>query len=105
MSANVSVGYSPQTTDIFVCRQHVGNVVPTRRRHSLVSANFLAVGVMSVRPVADTHSYMYVGISTNEVVTTYKDKNIWNVYRLFYILSYFSASQRTRHILTLSKSE
>ena len=78
MSSNVSVSYTPQTTDIFVCRQHVGNVVPTRRRHSLVSANFLAVGIMSVRPVADTHSYMYVGISTNEVVTTYKDNNIWN---------------------------
>ena len=41
MSANVSVGYTPQTTDIFVCRRHVGNVVPTRRRHSVMSANFL----------------------------------------------------------------
>ena len=58
MSANVSVGYTPQTTDIFVCRRHVGNVVPTRRRHSVMSANFLAVGVVSVRPVADTQSYM-----------------------------------------------
>jgi hypothetical protein len=70
MSANVSVGYTRQTTDIFVCRQHVGNVVPTRRRHSVMSANFSAVGIVSVRPVADTHSYMYVGISTDEVVTT-----------------------------------
>jgi hypothetical protein len=63
MSANVSVGYTPQTTDICVCRRHVGNVVPTRRRHSVMSANFLAVGVVSVSPVTDTLSYMYVGIS------------------------------------------
>jgi hypothetical protein len=63
MSANVSVGYNPQTTDIFVCRRHVGNVVPTRRQHSVMSANFSAVGVVPVRPVANTHSNMYVGIS------------------------------------------
>ena len=80
-ASDVSVGYTPQTTDIFVCRQHVGNVVPTRRRHSVMSANFLAVGVVSVRPITDTHSYMYVGIGTNEVVTTYEDKKIWNVNR------------------------
>jgi hypothetical protein len=48
MSANVSVGYPPQMTDIFVCRRHVGNVVPTRRQHSDMSANFSAVGVVSV---------------------------------------------------------
>jgi len=48
MLANVSVGYTPQTTDIFVCRQHVGNVVLTRWRHSVMSANFSAVGVVSV---------------------------------------------------------
>ena len=81
MSANVSVGYTPQTTDIFVCRRHVGNVVPTRRRHSVMSANFLAVGVVSVRPIADTHSYMYVGISIDEVVTTYEDKKNWHPLR------------------------
>jgi len=45
MSENVSVGYTPQTTD------------------SLVSLIFLAVGVVSARPVADTLSYMYIGIS------------------------------------------
>jgi len=51
-----------------VCRLHpsndrhfclsptVGNVVPTRRRHSVMSANFLAIGVVLVRPVADTHT-------------------------------------------------
>ena len=99
MSANVSVGYTLQTTDIFVCRQHVGNVAPTRRQHSLMSANFSAVSVVSVRPVADRHSYMYVGIGTNKVVTTYEDKTIWNIYRLFYIISDFSASQRTRQNL------
>jgi hypothetical protein len=51
-------------------------------------ANFSAVGIMSVRPVADIHSCTYVGISTNEVVT-HKDKKIWNVYHLFFILSIF----------------
>ena len=56
MSASVSVGYTPQPTDIFVCRRHEGNVVPTRRRHSVMSAIFLAVGVVSARPIADTHS-------------------------------------------------
>ena len=55
MSANVSVGYTPQTTDIFVCRRHVGNVVPTRQQYSVMSAIFFAVGVVSVRPIADTH--------------------------------------------------
>ena len=93
MLANVSAGYTRQTTDIFVCRRYVGNVVPTRRRHSVMSANFSAVGVVSVRPIANTHSYMDVGISIDEVVTTYEDKKIWNVYRLIYTLSDFSASQ------------
>ena len=95
MSANVSVGYTPQTTDIFVCHQHVGNVVPTRQRHSVMSANFSAVGVMLVRPVADTHSYMYIGISTDEVVTTYKDKKNWHPLRFVILLQ----------VLTLSKSK
>ena len=74
MLANVSVSYTTQTTDIFLCCRHVRNAVPTRWRHSDMSANFSAVRVVSVRPVADTHSYMYVGISTDEVVTTYEDK-------------------------------
>ena len=58
-----------------------------------MSANFSAVGIVSVRPIADTHSYMYIGIGTNEVVTTYKDKKIWNVYCLIYSLSGFLAAQ------------
>jgi hypothetical protein len=96
MLANVSVGYTPQTTDIFACRRHVKNVVPTRRRHSVMSANFSAVGVVSVRPIADTHSYMYVGISIDEVVTTtYEDKKNWHP------LSFCIHSQ----VLTLSKSK
>jgi len=75
MSGFVSVGSTPQTTDNFVCRRHVENVVPTRRQHSLMSANFLSVSIMAVRPVANTHSCMKVGISFNEVVTyEYKDK-------------------------------
>jgi hypothetical protein len=95
MLANVSVGYTPQTTDIFVYCRHVGNVVPTRREHSVMSAIFLAVGVVSVRPpVANTHSYMFVGIITDEVVTYEDKKKKGNAYRLFYILSYFSSSQR-----------
>jgi hypothetical protein len=31
MSGFVSVGYTPKTTDICVCRRHVNNVGPTRR--------------------------------------------------------------------------
>ena len=58
-----------------------------------MSAIFLAVSVVLVRPIADTHSYMYIGIGTNKVVTTYEDKKIWNVYRLIDSLSDFSASQ------------
>ena len=69
MSGFVSVSYAPQTTDICVCGKHVDNAGPTRRRHSVKSAFFLPVGVMSVRPVADTQSCMHVEISTNEVVT------------------------------------
>jgi hypothetical protein len=71
-----------------------------------MSANFLAVGVVSVRPVADTLSYMYVGISTNDVVTTYEDKKIWNVYdSLIYSLSDFAASQilQPLNVVTYSK--
>ena len=63
MLANVSVGYTPQTKDTFVCRRHVKNVVQTRRRHSVMSANFLAAGVMLETFIPDTLSYMYVGIS------------------------------------------
>ena len=70
----VSVGYTPQTTDICVCRQHVDNVGPTRRQHSLNSAFFFADKVVSGNRIPDTLSYMFVGISTNEVVTTFEDK-------------------------------
>ena len=96
MLANVSVGYTPQTTDIFVCRRHVGNVVPTRRRHSVMLANFLAVDVVLVRPITDTHSYMYVGISIDEAVTTHEDKNNY-----LHPLRFCIHSQ----VLTLSKSK
>jgi predicted RNA-binding protein (virulence factor B family) len=95
MLANVSVGCTHQTTDIFVYHRHVGNVVPTRRRHSVMWANFSAVGVVSVRPIADTHSYMHVGISIDEVVTTYEDKKNWHPLR------FCTHSQ----VLTLSKSK
>ena len=69
--------------------------VPTRRRHSVMSANFSAVGVVSVRPIADTHSYMYVGISIDEAVTTYEDK------KNLHLLRFCIHSQ----VLTLSKSK
>ena len=55
MSAFVSVGYTPQMTDICVCHRHVDNVGPTRRQHSVMSAIFSAVSAVSVRPVTDTH--------------------------------------------------
>jgi hypothetical protein len=57
MSGFVSVGSTTQTTDIFVCRQHVANVGPTRQQHSVMSANILAVSVVSGNLVADTFSY------------------------------------------------
>ena len=38
-----------------------------------MSANSSAVGVVSVRPIADKHTYMYVGISIDEVVTTHEE--------------------------------
>ena len=60
-----------------------------------MSANFLAVGIVSVRPVADTHYYMYVGIIIDEVVTTHKDKKNWHPLRFSILLQ----------VLTLSKSE
>ena len=63
MLANVSVGYTPQRIDIFVCRRHVGNVVLTRRQHSVMLANFLAVGIVLETFIPNTLSYMYVGIS------------------------------------------
>jgi hypothetical protein len=67
MSGFVSVGYTPQTTDICVCRQHVDNVGPTRRRHSLKSA-FFADKVVSGNRIPDTLSYVFVGIRTDEVI-------------------------------------
>jgi hypothetical protein len=70
MSGFVSVGSTTQTTDIFVCCQHVPNVSPTCRRHSVMSANILNVSVVSGNFVTDTISYMYAGISTSEVRTT-----------------------------------
>ncbi len=57
MSGFVSVGSTTQTTDIFVCCLHVVNVDPTRRQHSVMSANILAVSVVSGNFVADTFSY------------------------------------------------
>jgi hypothetical protein len=58
MSGFVSVGFTTQTTDIFVCCQHVVNVGPARWRHSVMSANILAVSVVLGNFVADTIFYM-----------------------------------------------
>jgi len=76
-----------QITIVFLCRTLAGNVGkcvcrlhPSNDRHFCLSptcrkcrpdtsatfscvAHFLAVGVVSARPVADTLSYMYIGIS------------------------------------------
>ncbi len=86
MSGFVSVGYTPQTTDICVCCRHVDNVSPTRQRHSLMLALFFADKVVSGNRIPDTLSCVFVGISTNEEVTTYKDKKNWDPLR-FFILS------------------
>jgi hypothetical protein len=51
MLANVSVGYTPQTTDIFVCCQHVGNVVPKMATFCYVG-QFFAVAVVRAIGVA-----------------------------------------------------
>jgi hypothetical protein len=64
----VSVGYTPQTTDICVCRRHVDNVGPTRRRHSLKSAFFCRQSRVGKSYPQNTRSYMFVGISTDEVI-------------------------------------
>jgi hypothetical protein len=64
MSGFVSIGYTPQTTDICVCPQHVKNVGLTRRQHFVVSAFFFARKVVSGETVASTVSYKDVGIST-----------------------------------------
>jgi hypothetical protein len=56
-SGFVSVGSTTQTIDIVVCCQHVANVGLTRRQHSVMSANILAVSVVSGNFVADTFSY------------------------------------------------
>jgi hypothetical protein len=64
MSGFVSVGYTPQTTDICVCCRHVKNVGLTRRQHSVMSAFVFADKVMLGENVADTVSYKDVGIST-----------------------------------------
>jgi len=50
MSANVSVGYTPQKTDIFVCLQHVGCVM---------SANFFGC-LCHVGETCCRHTLLYV---------------------------------------------
>jgi len=67
--------------------QHVGNI--------LLCRPIFLLSVVSVRPIADTHSYMDVGISIDEVVATYEDKKNWQYLR-FCIHS---------QVLTLSKSK
>jgi hypothetical protein len=60
----VSVGYTPYTTDICVCRRHVKNVGQKSRQHSVMSAFFFADKVVSGETVANTVSYKDGGIST-----------------------------------------
>ncbi len=54
MSGFVSVGYTPQMTDISFCRKHADNVGPTRRRHSVKPVFFFADKVVSGETVANT---------------------------------------------------
>ena len=54
---------TPLKRQTFLSVADVGNVIPIRWRHSVMSAIILAVDVVSARPVADTLSYMYIGIS------------------------------------------
>ncbi len=58
MPGFVSVGYTPQTTDICVCRRHVNNVGPTGRRHSVKSAYFFADKIVSGNRIPDTIFYV-----------------------------------------------
>ncbi len=60
MSGFVSVGYTPQTTDICVCRRHVDNVGPTGRRHSVKSAHFFADKIVSGNSIPDTILYVFM---------------------------------------------
>jgi hypothetical protein len=64
MSGFVSVGYTPQTTDICFCRRHVDNVGPTGRQHSVKSAYFFANKIVSGNRIPNTIFYVYVGIGT-----------------------------------------
>ena len=58
MSGFLSVGYTPQTTDICVCRRHVDNVRPTGRQHSVKLAYFFADNIVSGNRIPDTIFYM-----------------------------------------------
>ena len=58
MSGFVSVGYTPQTPDICVCRRHVDNVCPTRWQHSVKSACFFADKVVLGNRIPDTLFYV-----------------------------------------------
>ena len=58
MSRFVSVGYTPQTTDICVCCQHVDNVGPIGRQHSVKLAYFIADKIVSGNRIPDTIFYM-----------------------------------------------
>ena len=60
----VSVGYTPQTTDISVCCQHVDNVSPTHWQHSVKPAFFFANKVVSGNCIPDTLFYLKVGVGT-----------------------------------------
>ena len=58
MSGFVSVGYTPQTPDICVCRRHVATCRPPGRRHSVKSALFFADEIVSGNCIPDTIFYV-----------------------------------------------
>ncbi len=65
MSGFVSVGYTPQTTDICVCRRHVENVGLRHIGDILLCRPFFSCPQSCVgETVADTVSYRDVGISS-----------------------------------------
>ena len=69
MSGFVSVGSTPQKQQTICLSLTVKNDGLTHQQHSVMSANFSSVGMVLVRPAADTHSCLHMGISNSEVLT------------------------------------
>ncbi len=70
MSGFVSVGYTPPNDRHFVSVADMSTMLgPTGRQHSVKSAYFFAKKkIVSGNCIPDTLSYVFVGISTDEVI-------------------------------------